>query len=378
MARASVKKFYAFERNTDLEDNRIRDGLVYHLSHTGRWGSRGSQLLNLVKYSGNMDLLCHSIKTCDKEFLDAYWGSANHAISDAPRGALIASKDKDFFCVDFSAIEARTLFFIARDMRGLLQFMKKEDLYVSLARLIYEDETITKETHPDERQLGKQGVLGCGYQMGWERFIETCASYGMDVSEELAKKTVTMYREAYQPVVDFWWACDKAAKKAINYRTIVEVGPIAFGYSQGALMVRLPSGKFLYYHNPKVKKREVTEEQRADLIARGLEWKLEREVIVYSHQNDKNMWVTTHTYGGKLVENINQAVARDLLGYSLLNVMKTKRYTPLLLPHDELLTEGDPKECSVEELCELVCKLPPWAEGLPMAAEGWTGKRYRK
>ena len=109
-----------------------------------------------------------------------------------------------------------------------------------------------------------------------------------------------------------------------------------------------------------------------------MEWKLEKEVIHYYHQDQFNHWTQTHTYGGKLVENINQAVARELLAFALVNVANTKRYKPLLLPHDEFLTEGNPNECSVEELCEIVCRLPRWAEGLPMVAEGWKGMRYRK
>lgn len=390
MARASVAKFFAFNEALDRTDSRLRDIQIFHGSTTGRFTSGGAQYLNLAKAECHtslsddekgpaMDALCSDIKLGSVEYLDQFYQSANHAIGYAVRGALMATPGKKLYCVDFAQIEARVLFLLSGEIKGLLQFASGEDLYVAMARVIYDDPNITKKTDPDKRQLGKQAVLGCGYQMGAKRFAETCATYGIIITEELAIKAVRAYRETYSTVKEFWFECENAAKRAIEHRTTVEVGMLKFGFKSGALMMRLPSGRIIYYHQPKIEYREVTEEARKKIIEDGEEWKLEKKVITYCNQNPiTKQWSKAHTYGGKLVENATQAAANDLMKFAMVAVHKTGRYHILLTPHDEILTEGFESECSVKELEKLVCQLPPWAEGLPIAAEGWEGMRYRK
>lgn len=450
MARASVKKFNAFDRMTDT-DGRIRDLMIYHHSETGRFGARGAQILNLAKGEvDDMDSQCQDIIDLDVASLDFLYGDANHAVGDCVRGAVIPSPGKKLFVEDYASIEARVLFWLADEEKGLQQFRNKADLYVDMARVIFDNNNLTKSDNPKERFLGKQVVLGCGYSMGWKTFKKTCKDqhgldltnlaieyvgdyypdfvkdsanwfkfqkenkesaqsyeswalefvdkdkffstlnyFGIDPLSEIdpekidlgdyfAKKVIKSYRSTYTKVTQFWYDCEKAAKAAIVTKSTQRVGRVHFGYRPGVLMIKLPSGRVLYYWDPTIKYKEVSEKQKAKLIEDGDEWKLEKEQIHYYHvDSTTKRWTQTTIYGGKIVDHITQGTARDIMCNGVRNVKKDGTFELLFTPHDELVTEA-PEDTDSKKLGYLMRLLPLWGVGIPLESEGWEGYRYRK
>jgi DNA polymerase len=434
---------------TDV-DGRIRDLMIYHHSETGRFGARGAQILNLAKGDvEDMDSQCQDIIDLDVASLDFLYGDANHAIGDCVRGAIIPSPGHKLFVEDYSSIEARVLFWLAGEEKGLQQFRDKADLYVDMARVIFDNANITKRDNPKERQLGKQAVLGCGYGMGWRTFKKTCEKYGLDLTklakeylgdyypifkadldewyplyeedkeeylagtwyeidfkdkgkffstlqyfgidpladldsdkidlgDYFAKKVVKSYRTTYDSVVRFWYDCEKAARAAIVTQSTQRVGRVFFGYRPGVLLIKLPSGRVLYYWNPVIKYKEVSWKLKAKIIEDGEEWKLEKEQIHYNHVDSlTKRWSQTSIYSGKIVDHITQGTARDIMCNGMKNVSEDKTFKILFTPHDEAVTEA-PEGTDQKKLGQLLCDLPPWAAGLPMESEGWEGYRYRK
>lgn len=365
LGKTSTSKYEAFLR-ARCSDGRIRDLLMYHGAGTGRWTGKLVQLQNLPR--GNVkdiETCIWTMKQRNPELFEFLYGpDVLGAISSCIRGMLIASPGKVLYVADYAAIEARVLFWVAGEKRGLEMYRQGKDIYVDMAADIYSKNisAVIKE----ERELGKRAVLGCGYGMGAGRFQSSCEEYaGIKVSVALAEKAVETYRNKWQAVVRFWYEQEAAALKAVQTGQIVQCGKIRWGIHNGFLYCRLPSGRCLAYYAPLAREEEAP-------------WGGMKMTLSYMAVNSMTKkWERERTYGGKITENIVQAVARDLMAEGMLRC-EAAGYENLFMVHDELISEREQGSGSVKEYEELLAKLPAWAEGCPIKAEGWTGGRYRK
>ena len=181
---------------------------------------------------------------------------------------------------------------------------------------------------------------------------------GADMAEDDMKELVYSWRNANPNIVKFWYAVERAAKKAVRDKTTVECGYVRFSYERGILFIRLPSGRNLAYIKPRL----------------DYDDRFNRECITYEGIEQKS-WTRLHTYGGKLVENITQGVARDILAEAMLALDK-KGYNIVMHCHDEVIIDTD--KGSVKDVCSIITKPPDWAEGLPLSAEGYECEYYKK
>jgi DNA polymerase len=296
-----------------------------------------------------MDDLVSEIKRKDLETFSLFYDDVMGWISKAIRGMFIAEKGKKLLIADYNAIEARVLFWLAEEEKGLTAYREGRDIYADTAKAIYNKQSISK----DERQLGKITVLGAGYGMGAVKFATTCATYGVVVDASLAEKAISRYRALYNAVPRFWRNIEQAAVTTVQTGKSTSVGKISFSMDRGTLLCLLPSGRSIAYNQARV------DGTRLKFWA----------VNSVTHQ-----WEEDETYGGKLCENVCQAVARDILAEAMFRAER-KGYPIVMHVHDEAVSETDkPLDGLVKEL-EVV---PAWARGLPLKVEGFTTERYRK
>ncbi len=212
--KTSVKKYEAL-KNATCSDSRVRDLFVYHGASTGRWAGKIVQPHNLPR--GNVkdpDFAIEIMKMRDLETFKFFYPDVMGAFSSCVRGMFVAAPGKELLVVDFASIEARVLAWVAGEEQALKYFREKEDSYVKMAELIFE----TTNIDSSKRFVGKQAVLGCGYGMGWKKFMGTCESLGQKVSEALAKKAVHTFRNRNKNIVDLWYKTEQAAIDAVRYR----------------------------------------------------------------------------------------------------------------------------------------------------------------
>lgn len=363
--KSSTAKLEAI-KNRVCEDGRVRDILVYHGASTGRWAGAGIQVQNFPRGTGyDSDKVLDCLLFNDLDVFEMFYPDVINAISAGLRGFIIAEEGNDFVTADFSQIEARVVMMLSGCKSGIEDFKHGRDIYLSLAQEIYR-RPLTKK-NKEERQLGKVGVLGCGFQMGAARFKEHAKNQaGLIISEELAERTVKTYRDTYPEVVKFWYSQERAAILATkNPGKLYEEGPIKWKVQGKFLYCRLPSGRCLAYPDPLVKIIKT-------------KWDTDKESLTFMAMNAvTKQWEREHTYGGKLVENIVQATARDLMAHGMLNV-KNAGYKIVMTVHDEVISEVPENFGSVDEFEKLLSTPPEWAKNYPIKAEGWRGKRYRK
>ena len=372
VGKSSTAKYKAIVSSAGYKD-RIRGTLQYHAAGTGRWGGRILQPQNLPQ--GTLDEVQTglAIKIMRRDCLEVFRNNFENpmeALSSCIRGMIIPEEGKDFLVADYASIEARVLLWLADDAFALNKYRMGVDIYKDMARAIYgksRDYTVKKE----ERDLGKRAILGCGYGMGWKKFKITCANYGSPISDELAQLTVKTYRAKYKSVVQMWYAQERTAIKAIqNLGSMFECGKISWSYDGNFLMCHLPAGRCLRYYKPAI--REIT-----------TEWgSVKPEIHFMGEDSVSHKFQEKKTYGGSIVENITQAIARDIMVNAIL-LCEERGYPIVLTVHDELVAEvpaisdsGEGK--TLEGFIETICDLPNWAKGCPITAEGWRGKRYRK
>lgn len=379
-SKSSIAKFQAF-RNLSDKDGILRDYLIYGRAVTMRWGGNGAQPQNLPSRgcAKNQELLIYLIKNKDYDMLSLCYPDVSQALSSAIRGVIIARAGHNLIVSDYSAIEARVLSWLAGDRVACQEFVAGVDRYVSMAKVIYGDRSITKEKNPVERSVGKQAVLGCGYQMGAPKFKDTCANFGIPVSLELAKKAVSAYRDANPKVKALWKDMNNCAMYSVNHpgqKVYVTSSESKVYYvTQGSyLFLVLPSKRFIAYPFPIVAKVEKTfgeGEEKHTVVMDSLTYMKEDSA-------QGNKWVRVDTYGGKLAENGVQAIARDIMAIGGMNCNDIG-YILKLMVHDEAISEIIKGFGSVKEFEMLLADLPEWADGCPIAAaDGWIDERYRK
>jgi len=384
LAKASTRKLEKM-RDCVGGDGRVRGLLQYHGASTGRWAGRLVQPHNFPRASVtnktsengkkfwlDMELLIDQIKG---NMLTDY-DNPMEAVASSLRGMFITDPGRVFHICDFSAIEARVTFWIARCQAGLDVFTKSdvgesEDIYCVTASDLVGFE-VRKKDHSHERQLGKITVLGCGYQMGAPKLqFQAEKDYGVILSDMEAERMVNLYREKYAEVKWLWYGLQNAAIATVKTGHPHSYGNIIYELvtdNAGLwLACILPSGRRIWYYEPVVER----------IIP---PWGGERrDSLTYMGRDNKRggAWARVRTYGGMLTENVVQAIARDLMAEAMIRV-EIAGYNIVLTVHDEIITEDDKDFGSQEEYERLMAQNPPWCVGCPITVEGGVVTRYQK
>jgi len=376
------------------KDGFIHGILKYHRARTGRWGGAGIQPQNFARPTlpkwTDYEYLAELIADEDYEAIEQLFDDVMEALSSALRSMICATPGNKLIAADYAQIEARVAFWYADEQDPLdlfnkeaellkagkieeAEWFKKEgggDIYKVMASDIY-SKPVSKITD-DERFMGKQCILGLGFQMGAPKFKKTLYdTYGVIITNQFATETVNAYRKKYPKIKKIWSQLNEAAINAVTnkgHAFKVSKQNIIYKYEDQYLTCRLPSGRKLHYFQPEVKvipspwqKNEVMDQ----LTFMGID-------------SFSNKWKRLTTYGGSLFENVVQATARDLMCYGMLNA-EDNGYQSLFTVHDEAITMvPDEPKYTYQEYEQLLAATPNWAKGIPVVAEGWEGKRYRK
>ena len=286
------------------------------------------------------------------------------ALANGLRGAIVAGPGKTLFVADYAAIEARVVMWLAGEDDALEEFRSGADIYLSMASDIY-GYPCNKKDHPNERQVGKTAILGLGFQMGASKFQATClAMAGVTIDDAMAQTVVDTYRERFARVKALWYDQEAAAIRAVNTRKPVHCGYVTWILDGRFLYCELPSGRRIAYPDPQIKPRATPwGDVKSSLSFMGMN--------AYTRK-----WERQSTYGGSIVENITQAVARDVMAEAMLRVERSPNYDLVLSVHDEIIAESASGD--IKQFEQMVSRVPKWAAGLPIAVEGFSAFRYRK
>lgn len=366
LSKTSTKK-YVTMANAVCEDNRVR-GLLqfYGANRTGRWAGRLVQVQNFPRnYIDTLDLARELVKKRDVEGLKFIYGNVPDTISQLIRTAFIAKTGHELVVADFSAIEARVISWLAGEAWRLNVFETHGKIYEASASQMFNVpiEKIKKGNPEYElRQKGKVAELALGYQGSTGALIQMGA-LKMGLTEEELPEIVDRWRNANRRIVDLWASVETAVYSVLRTgRTVAIQKGIVISLENENLVITLPSGRQLFYLNCK-------------LVPAGY-----KDQITYMGVNQTTKkFERTPTYGGKLTENIVQAIARDCLAVSILN-LAINRFKPLMHIHDEVICEvpkNDPNY-SLEKAIEIMCIKPKWAQDLPLNAAGFVSDYYMK
>ena len=357
IAKSSVKKY---EKMLDCvcPDGRAH-GLLQFMGagRTGRWAGRLVQVQNLPRQTfGDLEEAAALVKAGQADMLGVLWGSAPNVLSELIRAAFIAAPGSRFLVADFSAIEARVIAWLAGEQWVLDLFKHGGDIYCETGSRMFGQEV---KKHSPLRQRAKVAVLACGYQ-GGVGALKAMGGEKLGLGEDEMASIVDAWRKANPRIAQMWWDVNRAALEAIKNGTSQMVGRIKVYQKLGALVIALPSGRELIYPSPRVGEN-----------------RFGGESITFMGLGLNRKWGRIETYGGKLVENIVQATARDVLAHSMAT-LEAAGYPTVMHVHDEVITEVPYGRGSVDELCSLMSRGPKWSKGLPLAAEGFESTYYKK
>jgi len=350
-AKSSTAKYDAMLHAVNA-DGRMRGLLVYHGAATGRWSGKLVQPQNFPRPQKKQDELDAIIAKLKAGEDVSEHGAGTVLASDLLRSMLVADEGHRLMFADYSAIEARVLAWVAGQSDLVETFRKGGDVYIEMASAIYNVgvESVTDK----QRQVGKMAILGCGYGMGGKRFAEQCATMGIRVDEDEAKRIVAVYREKNNRIAQYWRDVENDFVEMVK-----DAGRV------GSVKLPLPSGRLLTYHNPRIIQRETP-------------WGAMRDTAQVDTLNSvTRQWVSQIIWGGLLTENVVQATARDMMATAMM-ALEVKGYNVILSVHDEIICEVPDNFGSLDEMIDIMTQVPAWAEGCPINAEGKEGKRYRK
>lgn len=386
-AKSSTAKLVAMKERASA-DGRVRGIHQYHGAATGRWAGRGIQSQNFPRPRPGMgeneinDVIANLHRHA---YIDMIYGPTMDAIADSLRGMIVAEPGNDLAAVDFSAIEARVLAWLAGQESVLDIFRMHGKIYEHAAAGIYHVpmERVTK----DQRQIGKVAVLALGYGGSVGAFQSMARVYGVKVPDAEADEIKSAWRAVHPAIVSYWYDLERAAIRALTDGGVQAVGPrgreVKFRKAGSFLWLQLPSKRVLCYPYPELRvvdtpwgeqKEALTYMTELDSTTRK---KLGNKVLPDPNANGN--WCRISTYGGSLAENVTQAVAADLLRYSM-ETLESAGYPVVMHVHDEAVVEiaSSCDDRTLERIEELMAQTPAWAAGLPVSAEGWRAKRYRK
>ena len=356
-AKSSVKKYEAM-RNAGCSDGCCRGMFqFYGANRSGRWAGRLIQLQNLPQnHMEDLDEARELVKSGDIETLDLLYPSVPGVLSELIRTAFIPEEGKKFIVADFSAIEARVLAHLAKETWRTEVFRNGGDIYCASASQMFRVPVEKHGVNSHLRQKGKIAELALGYG-GGVGALKAMGALEMGLKEEELQPLVSMWREASPNIVRYWWKIDEAAKLVIKDHVPYEVGLVRFEYRSGMMFIRLPSGRSLAYVKPRI-----------------CENRFGGEGISYYGLTAQKKFERIESYGPKLVENITQAISRDILAHA----MKTLRNERIVgHVHDEIILEAE-KDADVQSICKQMGRTPAWIPGLLLRADGYECEYYRK
>jgi DNA polymerase len=370
---SSIKKFMAMKTRMG-DGDRIRSHLVYSGARTRRWSSEGLQTQNMyrgvLKSDQEKKWCIDRINDLDLESIEMVYDGAFEVLASLTRSVITAKKGNELYCMDLAQIECRVLSWLAKDKKTLKAFGLVDefpgvypDVYQIQASEIYgvSPDRVTK----DQRYIGKQARLGLGYGMGSDRFLRERESEGVELTKEFCDHVVyDIYRKNNPEIVSLWYGVEKATIRALEDWVKIEAHGCIFKREKEYLTIKIPSGGLLYYWFPRIKMTVRRGRDQKDLAYMGV-------------TNPAKKWGLIDTYGGKIVENIVQALSRDILARAMINLKKAG-FKLVMTVHDEVVAEQSKKIDQFEEFKEIFCSVPTWATGLPLASDGWRGERYRK
>ena len=357
MAKSSVRKYQAM-KNTVCEDNRVRGMFqFYGANRTGRWAGRHVQLQNLPQnHISDLESARSLTKQGDYTTLECLYDSVPDVLSQLIRTAFIPKPGMKFIVADFAAIEARVLSWLADEKWRMDVLRNGGDIYCATASRMFHCKVEKHGENGHLRQYGKVAELACGYN-GSVGALKAFGALEAGMKEGELKPLVDAWRTANANIVGLWYAVDDAAKRCIKERVAASTNGIGFSYQSGMMFITLPSGRRLSYVKPRIGEN-----------------RFGGESVTYMGLSTAKKWTRLETFGGKLVENIVQAISRDILAYA----MRTLRYTEIVAHvHDEVIIECD-KRASVEAICQQMSRTPPWARGLLLRADGYECDFYKK
>ncbi len=355
--KSSVAKYQAMVDRVS-GDGRVRGNLLYHGASTGRWAGAGVQLQNLPRATA---------KDWNKarETLEPIGPDTVATLSKMIRGTIRAKPGHWLIWADYAAIEARGVAWLSGQDDLVDLFATGGKVYEEMAGVIFDKPASEIGKDSLERFVGKTVVLGCGYSMGPIKFRQTCIAQGTDIDEELAQKAVKAYRSNYSMIPRMWDGLNDACLNAIMAPGLeTYYRDIRFMVADDWLMIRLPSGRKLYYRSPRI----VTHSGPFGM----------RPAIEYMAVNSlTKKWGPERTFGGKLTENIVQGLCRDIIAEAMISLEK-QGYPVIASVHDEVICELPIELGTEEEMIDIMCQVPAWAKGFPIAAEAKNGLRYGK
>jgi len=360
IAKSSVKKYIAMQ-NVVGKDSRAR-GLIqfYGANRTGRFSGRLIQVQNLPQ--NHLEPLEEARELIRNEDLDAIlgkFGAVSTVLSELIRTAFIPKPGHRFIVSDFSAIEARVLAWLSKEEWRLELFRDGGDIYCQSASKMFGVPVEKNGVNKELRQKGKIAELALGYN-GGVNALKSFGAVAMGIQESELKPMVDKWRAANPNIVRLWRMLDKVTKYVVTKRTSYECYGLKFSYERGIMFIELPSGRRLAYCKP-----------RLGINAFG------SECITYEGIGTGKKWERIETFGGKICENIIQAVARDVLVESMMRLHKAG-YKITMHIHDEVVLEVQDDVSSVEEVCRIMAITPSWAKDLPLNADGYECKFYKK
>ncbi len=385
LAKTSVKK-YAAMREAVCGDGRIR-GLLqfYGANRTGRWAGRLVQVQNLPQNHLTMlDWARRTTKAKDVELIKALLGNTPDTLSQLIRTAFIPSVDRRFVIADFSAIEARVIAWLAGEEWRLEVFRTHGKIYeASASQMFGVPLELIKKGNPEYalRQKGKVSELALGYQ-GGANALKKMGALEMGLTEEELPEIVQLWRGANRRIVDLWYKVENAANEVVKNGNPVGVKGLLFARElesrngQDFLTITLPSGRKLFYVKPHFRREEHREKDPE--TGEGKLVTNPRESLHYwGMDQTTKKWTVIPTYGGKLVENIIQAIARDCLAVNMQRIYAAG-YPIVMHVHDEIIADVPNGSGSVDEMCAIMGQPIPWAPGLPLKAAGFESSYYKK
>lgn len=356
-SKSSVKKYTAMQ-NAVCHDHRARGMFqFYGANRTGREAGRIIQLQNLPQnHLPDLEEARDLVLSGDIDALDMLYEDIPDTLSQLIRTAFIPKKGYQFIVADFSAIEARVIAWLAGETWRMESFARGEDIYCASASRIFGVPVVKHGENGHLRQKGKVAELACGYG-GSVGAMKAMGADALGLSDAELKQIVTDWREASPHIVQLWWDVEAAAMKAVRQKTSAETHGIIFSYESGFLFVQLPGSRRLAYVKPRIGKN-----------------RFGGESITYWGVGTSKRWERLETYSGKLVENIVQGIARDLLFYSMKTLSDCFIVGHI---HDEMIIECT-KDTSLSDICEQMSVTPEWADGLLLRADGYECNFYKK
>lgn len=357
LAKSSVKKYQAMQKAA-CSDNRARGMFqFYGANRSGRWAGRIIQLQNLYRNSmPDLDVARDLVRNGEFETVELLYDSVPEVLSELIRTAFVPKPGCKFIVSDFSAVEARVLSHLANETWRTEVFAQGKDIYCASASQMFHVPVEKHGVNSHLRQKGKIAELALGYG-GSVGALKAMGALDMGLAEDELQPLVDAWRQSNPSIVKFWWDVDRCVKKTIKDRVPTETNGIQFRYQSGMLFILLPSGRQLSYVKPRMGEN-----------------RFGGEAVTYEGIGGTKKWERIESYGPKFVENIVQAYSRDLLAHS----MKTLRHCSIVAHiHDEIIVEAD-MGMSEEVLSEQMGRVPAWAEGLLLRADGYETLFYKK